>query len=78
MRQVRLAFGRVRHCKIKIKRADRTAISASTFVMAVLVDAVVVRFAGQCLQIAMELPRQGDAWTSEISRNPMSYICRLA
>jgi hypothetical protein len=33
------------------------------FVIAVLVDAVVVLFAKQCLQIAMELLRQGDVWT---------------
>ena len=35
------------------------------------VDAVVVWFARQCLQMAVELLCQGDDWKLEIVRNPM-------
>ena len=36
-----------------------------------VVDAVVIWFARQWAQIAMELLRQGDVWVLELARNPM-------
>ena len=41
VRRVRLAFGRVLHCKVQFRRADRNVMAASMLWIAALVDAVV-------------------------------------
>ena len=46
-------------------------MAASMLLIADVVDAVVVWFARQCLQMAVELLCQGDDWKLEIVRNPM-------
>ena len=51
----------------------RCRMAVSRLLIAGLVDAVVVRFARQGLQIAVRLLCQDDVWIVDIARNP--FVC---
>ena len=71
VRRVRRALGRVLHCKVEFRPADRIVMAASMLWIAALVDAVVVWFARQWLQMAVELLCQGDVWALGIAPNSL-------